>query len=362
MTPFNERATIESKDVSTKLLLDLDLGPISMVVEIFSASGSFGVSTAQKNSDSTVIEYATNINDFNTISTYAISNLKVLPITNLFKESQPANLVVVRTILEKRKTLIINAASFAAKSISPDGILLLVGTKKEGIKSIAQQLSRIFLLEPETLFFKKGVHFIKFTFPANHSFNLSNNSTQDLLKIEINNEIIDIVPNENVFSKSKLDLATQLLIDSLKINDGDKILDIGCGSGIIGIAASKKAKDVRVVMTENDYLSVEAAKINVSLNKIYHCEVYPTDVAKGLEGEKFNLVVSNPPFHQGKNITFGTAEKIIEQSYNLLYPNGKLLIVANIFLPYEKKINQIFGNSEVISSNKSFKVICGTKK
>ncbi|KKS64536.1 MAG: hypothetical protein UV32_C0012G0020 [Candidatus Collierbacteria bacterium GW2011_GWF2_42_51] len=165
----NDRTTIEIGNVSTRLLQEINLSASKKMIEIFSPSGVFGVIASKQNPKLEICEFVTNIQDKKTVSKiFDINGIKngcVFPITDLFAYKNEVDVVVIRTVLEKRKSLIIKSATFAASLLKGNGQLFLVGAKNEGVQSIAKQLSKIFLINSETVQYKQGVHLIKFSFP-----------------------------------------------------------------------------------------------------------------------------------------------------------------------------------------------------
>jgi len=362
----NDRTIIEIGNVSMRLLQEINLSTSKKMIEIFSASGVFGVIASKQNPKLETCEFVTNIQDKKTVSKiFDINGIKngcVFPITDLFAYKNEVDAVVIRTVLEKRKSLIIKSAIFAASLLKGNGQLFLVGAKNEGVQSIAKQLSKIFLINSETVQYKQGVHLIKFSFPLGFKRKIDGKEEDDVQEYDINGVSLKLITDENVFAKGKLDSATKLLLENLIINDSDKILDLGCGSGVIGLFASKKAKDVRVTLVDNDYISIKTAERNLILNKVNNYQLFVSDGLSEMKEGLFNCIISNPPFHQGREISHLVAERFIRESYKYLLPGGKLYIVCNIFLAYEKIFKEIYNDSKIIAKNKSFKVILGVKK
>lgn len=361
----NLRAKIELNDASTKLLMAVDFSSTSTICEVFSASGVVGICTAKKNPKICVDEYVTNIQDYKTISenlfNNGVKNGHVYSIDELIVFHRKIDVVIIRTVLEKRKKLIVNAAVNAASLLNDGGILYLVGAKDEGVQSIAKQLSKIFFVSPETISYKKGVHLIGFKFSSVY---VKPDCLEEEIQhqdIEVNGISLKLILEEGVFAKGKLDPATKLLLENIEIKNGENVLDLGCGSGVIGMIASKMANDVKVTLVDSDYLAIKIAEQNLKLNKIDNCGVIVSDGTGKIKGKKFDCVIFNPPFHQGREVSLLVAEQFIKESFDLLLPDGRLYVVCNIFLPQEKIINRIFGNSNIVVKNKSYKVIGAVK-
>jgi len=110
-------------------------------------------------------------------------------------------------------------------------------------------------------------------------------------------------------------------------------------------------------LVDSDFATVDLCRQNIVLNNLTNCRVLASDGTKGVSGEKFDVIVSNPPFHQGKQTSHSIIEQFVEESFNSLLPGGKLFVVCNIFLPYERIIERTFGNSKIVAENKFYKVI-----
>ena len=291
----------------------------------------------------------------------AILQDDVIPITELTSIKDTVDLILVHTSFEKRKSLIIKSSVQAATKLNRGGTLYLLGSKDEGVKSIAKKLSDLFSIPSETVSFKKGIHLIKFVFP--NGFQNENKDIEDLIEtFEINGIKIKLIQEENVFAKGKLDSATKLLLENLKIKDNDEILDLGCGAGVLGIVASKMAKNVKITFIDNDYLSIDTTQKNLVLNQIQNSDVSINNGATAIKDRRFDVVVTNPPFHQGRGILLDIADQFIRDGSRVLVKDGQMYVVCNIFLPYEKTMKRVFGNARIIASNKSFKVILSTKE
>ena len=160
-----------------------------------------------------------------------------------------------------------------------------------------------------------------------------------------------------VFSADRLDEGTRLLLDHLDVAAGGSVLDVGCGAGVIGVIAGWRGA-ASVTMTDVNLLAITAAKQNAALAEV-PVNVAPGDVYGGVEGERFDLIVSNPPFHQGKIIDYDMPHRLIAEAKDHLNPEGRLVIVANAFLPYDRLIREPFEGVEVVASTRQYRVLQG---
>ena len=157
-----------------------------------------------------------------------------------------------------------------------------------------------------------------------------------------------------VFSAAELDTGTELLLSTIDNKIKGKVLDLGCGAGIIGSMIKKRAPNAQITMTDIHAMALESARKTLSENQLQG-EVYASDVFSDIEG-KFDLIISNPPFHDGIDTAYRAVTELITQAKWHLNQGGELRIVANAFLPYPELLRQHFGDYEVVAQTGKFKV------
>lgn len=169
-------------------------------------------------------------------------------------------------------------------------------------------------------------------------------------------EGLTLVSHPGVFGHGKLDDGTRLLLATLEDRlpaSPQRVLDMGCGDGIISAWLATRGHHVSAV--DVSAFAVSACRRTLDANA---CEgrVVESDVYSALAGERFDLIVSNPPFHQERDITYGPSARLIEQARDHLTPRGQLVLVANAFLPYPDLLDRAFGGFEVLADDRRFKV------
>ena len=172
---------------------------------------------------------------------------------------------------------------------------------------------------------------------------------------------IKLYSRPGVFSWEHLDEATETLADAMTIPIGASILDLGCGSGGLGITASLLSQSGRVTMVDADVEAVRSAQKSAAAGGISNYRILPSDVAGAVLDEKFDVVVTNPPFHVGKQTELAVPMQFIEDAWQVLIPGGQVYLVANRTLPYETAIRRRFGNIASVHDGKRFKVLSATK-
>jgi len=170
-----------------------------------------------------------------------------------------------------------------------------------------------------------------------------------------------LVSHPGVFGHGKVDEGTQLLLQALEEalpKKTLKVLDMGCGDGIISAWLAKRGHAVTAV--DVSAFAAEACRRTLHDNAL-DGTVLESDVYSALEGERFDVIVSNPPFHQERDISYGPSTRLIDEAPEHLNAKGQLILVANAFLPYPERLQRALGGFETLSDNRRFRVYRATK-
>jgi len=154
----------------------------------------------------------------------------------------------------------------------------------------------------------------------------------------------------SMFSPSKIDLGTRVLIEHAQVEPGSSVLDLGCGYGPVGIVFAKIAK---VTMTDVNERATKYARKNVQTNDV-NAEIISGDMYDAVKS-KFDVILLNPPQTAGKKI----CNAMIEQAPQHLKKNGSLQLVARHQKggkQFELKMKEVFGNVETIGKKSGYRV------
>jgi 16S rRNA (guanine1207-N2)-methyltransferase len=168
----------------------------------------------------------------------------------------------------------------------------------------------------------------------------------------------------NVFSRSNLDIGARLFLDHLPHDIEGHIIDLGCGNGIIGMAALMQNPQAQVSFVDESYMAVASSELNVEHNlpqDMDRCQFEVNNSLAGIERESVQAVLCNPPFHQQHAITDHTAWQMFCDAKRCLQVGGELRIVGNRHLDYHQKLKRLFGNCTLIASNKKFVILKAVK-
>ena len=162
--------------------------------------------------------------------------------------------------------------------------------------------------------------------------------------------------NKGCFSPQAVDKGTLALLVRSNVQKGNKIHDLGCGYGVIGITCAKitEAENVFLSDIKNTYLATE----NANLNGVSGVNVIISDGYKAFDETGFDLILCNPPFHSD----FSIAKHFIEKGFNRLVIGGRMLFVVKRLKWYKMKFSAIFGGVRVYEEEGGYYILESAKK
>jgi 16S rRNA (guanine1207-N2)-methyltransferase len=146
------------------------------------------------------------------------------------------------------------------------------------------------------------------------------------------------------------------------VRAGDRVLDLGCGSGALGLVAATLSGSGPVVMVDADVEAVRSANGSAAAAGLANARALPSDVATAVLDQRFDVVVTNPPFHVGKATDLDVPMQFIHDAWEVLDPGGRMYLVANRTLPYELPIRRRFGNITTVHDGRRFKILAATRE
>ena len=176
-------------------------------------------------------------------------------------------------------------------------------------------------------------------------------------RLTLRGEKFSLVLRPGVFAGGDLDPATRLLANELEIGNSQTILDLGCGSGILGMLAARLAPQSQVSLVDASALALATAEENCRQNNLTNTQVLASDSVAAVQNQRFDLVLCNPPFHEQGAHSNTTALRFIREVSGILAPRGRFLLVANQFLRYEPALRESFGNVTTLAQDRKYKVL-----
>lgn len=245
------------------------------------------------------------------------------------------------------------------------GRMYLAGANKEGIQSAIKDAGELF----EGLFvlgYKKGnriARLYKAELERRPSWALEPGTapgTWQEMETQMRGETLTLRSLPGVFSSGELDPGTHLLLETLKINSGEAALDFGCGNGVVGLFMKRWGAS-RVDLVDVDLLAVASANENIQLNAIQEAQAFPSDVLQAVADRRYSLIASNPPFHTGRAVDYQAAQTFIIHARHLLEKGGRLVLVANRFIPYDRLMKEVFEKVDLLAETSKYHVLQGRK-
>ncbi|MFW6200724.1 MAG: class I SAM-dependent methyltransferase, partial [Gemmatimonadota bacterium] len=167
-----------------------------------------------------------------------------------------------------------------------------------------------------------------------------------------------------VFSHGRLDPGTRLLLDSMGSAGipahGSRILDYGCGSGVIagvvdgwleaGTGDRDRTADPGLHLLDADAIALEAARENVPGGRWILA-----DGLADLDGV-YDLIVSNPPYHRGKAEERRVLNALVRGAPSRLEQGGALVMVVQRRFSVEVLLERSFHGVEILGEDSTYRV------
>ncbi len=183
--------------------------------------------------------------------------------------------------------------------------------------------------------------------------------------------VVRFATGPGVFSRGGLDAGSRALIETMVIRTanstanstsnslsllGEAVLDLGCGCGIVGAVAAQMGG--KVVCVDSSAIALQATRATCKLNDVMECvQVLASDGASAVRDRHFDLVATNPPFHQGLGVEHDVAQQFVRDAAHVLNPDGKLYLVANRFIRYERIMSELFSRVTTAYEDNRFHVL-----
>ncbi len=236
--------------------------------------------------------------------------------------------------------------------LKSDQQLWVVGENNCGIKSLSNKLGKTF----ECHKIDSARHCALFdVLPGS-----TNPEPEQWHEYSYNQQTMYTLPG--VFSAKSLDKGTEILINALPQLKGH-ILEFGGGCGVLTSVLAQQKRVTFVKAVEIDLLAVRSSLKTLETNNLKDkANTLWSEGTSELAAEKFDAIVTNPPFHKGVKTVYAPTEAFFHKAHLWLKPSGKLIWVANEFLDYHSAIQSEFTNVEVLVHRNGFKVYQAIRK
>jgi 16S rRNA (guanine1207-N2)-methyltransferase len=169
--------------------------------------------------------------------------------------------------------------------------------------------------------------------------------------------LIRAVTRPGVFSHRELDLGARALLEATEIEAGQKVLDIGCGSGSVGLALAKRAAGISLHGLDSNVRAVDCLIEGGRLNDLSNVTAKLTATGEIDEPGTFDLAVGNPPYHS----QFRIAEIFVQAARRALKPGGRVVMVTRKPEWFDARLGQLFDDVE-IGEVRKYSVVRATQR
>lgn len=176
-------------------------------------------------------------------------------------------------------------------------------------------------------------------------------------QVRIDQIELAIESTPELFSPRRLDSGTRAMLKCVSFSSDDRVLDLGCGCGIVGIYAAKLVGEKNVCLLDSDPKAIEYATRNAAANAVPSVSITLSDGFKDFGETDFTQILCNPPYHAD----FAVPKQFIMKGFNRLRIGGQMHFVTKRDTWYRNKIRAVFGGVRCQKVDGYF-VISATKR
>lgn len=177
------------------------------------------------------------------------------------------------------------------------------------------------------------------------------------MNIEIKGIELEMRSAPGLFSPTRPDRGTLAMLSRVELAPGQRVMDLGCGWGLVGVLAARICGAENVYMCDIDPAAVEAARLNAAINGVPGVNICVSDGFRDVDAAGFDLILSNPPYQTD----FSVAKAFIEKGFNRLKPGGWMYLVVKREKWYLNKMRAVFGGA-CSRETDGYYVICAQRR
>jgi 16S rRNA (guanine1207-N2)-methyltransferase len=286
-----------------------------------------------------------------------------------FSGFSPASIDVIYYRVSKEKAIVHHCINAAGQLLKPAGRLMLAGYKNEGIKSYVDKAARYLGGSAEKKRSSNSSLLAVINKAELAAERLDDKNYQQTITLE--QQACQFVSKPGVYGWNKIDKGSELLIEQFaallgspgvpaKLVDQSarRVADLGCGYGFLSVKASRFFT-AEYFATDNNVAAVALCEQNFQLHNVSGA-AFVDDCGASID-RPVDVVLCNPPFHQGFDVAGDLTLKFLQASSRILKRGGIALFVVNSFIALEKKSAGLFTEVRMLENTGSFKVLLLTK-
>ena len=171
----------------------------------------------------------------------------------------------------------------------------------------------------------------------------------------------EVAAQPGLFSWDRIDDASALMLEECSPRDGNRLLDLGCGAGVVSAALGGEGKLASMTLSDSDALALETAAETLRRNGLTG-ECVASDAGDTLPDRSFDLILCNPPLHQGFGSDRDTPLRMVTEAYRLLAAKGRLYLVGPPTILPGRLMEELFPGARKLAETPRFQVWVGVKR
>lgn len=248
--------------------------------------------------------------------------------------------------LPKTKDELEMSAHLACGVLRDGGRLFIYGGNDEGVRTAAKRLASL-SADIETVATRQHGRIIALTVRADVRHWLKPTLAEWRLRLRD-----DWVTYPGLFAEGGLDAGTALLIENLpSIPSTARVLDYGCGPGMLAAAVRERAPQANLDALDHDAVALTAASENVAgVRAVLGCDL------SAVGDRRYDLIVSNPPLHAGFKEDHGALMRLLADAPRHLNPGGSLMLVVQRRVPLQDALRPHYRTVELVAETGTYRV------
>ncbi|SDK24552.1 class I SAM-dependent methyltransferase [Microbulbifer yueqingensis] len=253
--------------------------------------------------------------------------------------------------VSKEKAIVHHVINSTPEVLGAGGELALLGGKQSGIKTYAAKAAA--RLGGDKNLVKHGLEYsCQVVFHESDGQRLDD---QDYTRLRPLDALGGLYSKPGLFGWNKIDRGSALLADRFAEHlppPGANVVDLGCGYGYLSAELARHGT-FHFTATDNNAAALLACERNFREREITGV-VTPSDAGRELGANIADLLICNPPFHQGFQVEGDLTDRFLENAARLLRPGGTALFVVNEFIPLARKAEPLFTDIQPLERRDGF--------
>lgn len=168
---------------------------------------------------------------------------------------------------------------------------------------------------------------------------------------------IDLLDHGSSFARGRVDAGTRLLLSTVGEwpREAADVVDLGCGDGVLAVVAALRFPRATVLAIDDSTSACRSATATSAANGV-RVTVQRADGLTARPDASADLIVTNPPFHQGTTKDSTPTMSMLADAARVLRPGAELWTVFNAHLPYLPLLRSRVGDTRIVARDRHYLV------